>query len=295
MKKRAVALGLFDGVHLGHREVIKYPVQLEKNKFVPSVFTFKNSSLYKKQGRSIEYIYTDTQKETIIINLGIKEIFSLNFNIIKNLSGEEFVREILIKTINAEYVVCGDDFKFGKNASCGIRELSELGKKYNLIVRIAENVKLQNESVSSRKIRECLKNGDIQTANIMLGSDYHIDGEVVHGRQLGRTLNFPTINQAFEFNQLVPRKGVYQSVANVNGILYDSITNIGVRPTVDDEIQPLSETHILNFSGDIYGRNINVTLKKFIRDEKKFSSVEELRNQISEDINTINKYQNRKD
>ncbi|MDE5946965.1 MAG: bifunctional riboflavin kinase/FAD synthetase [Oscillospiraceae bacterium] len=287
MKIRAVALGLFDGVHLGHREVIKYPVQLEKYGFIPSVFTFKNSSLSEKQGRSIEYIYTDVQKESIIKDLGIKEIFSEDFNTIKDLNGEEFVREILIKKVNAGYVICGNDFKFGKRASCGIRELSELGKKYDFKVKIADNIKLQNEIVSSRKIRGLISIGYISSANLMLGSDYHIDGEVVHGRQLGRTLNFPTINQVFEPNQLVPKKGVYQSSTEIDGILYESITNIGIKPTVGAEVKPLSETHILNFSNDIYGKNIKVTLKRFIRDEKKFASVQELRSQIFKDIDSV--------
>ena len=284
---RAVALGLFDGVHLGHREVIKAPAALAECGFIPAVFTFRSSTVPEKQGRRLEYIYTDAQKELLVKALGISEVFSWNFSEMKNLSGEEFVRNILVDRLNTRYAVCGRDFRFGKRASCGIAELFEFGRQYGFGVEIADDVKSEGENVSSKKIREQLKNGEIQAANALLGSPYRIDGEVVHGQQLGRTLNFPTINQLYGENQLVPRKGVYQSVTLIGGTGYSSVTNIGVKPTVAEGVRPLAETHILGYDGDLYGKNITVTLRKFLRDERKFSSVEELGRQIRADIDHV--------
>jgi riboflavin kinase/FMN adenylyltransferase len=284
---RAVALGLFDGVHRGHREVISFPVKLEEKGMIPSVFTFSSDTVGEKQGRRIEYIYTDSQKEIILKSLGIRDVFSENFNALKDLSGEEFVTEILIGKIHADYVVCGHDFRFGKSASCGIDELAEYGRKFGFGVEVVRDVSLNGENISSNKIRSLLKDGEIAAANILLGADYRIDGEVVHGRQIGRTIDFPTVNQLFGENQLVPRKGVYRSVTAADGKVYNSITNIGVKPTVGDDIKPSAETHIIGYSGNLYGKNITVTLSEFVRDERKFNSVDELRTQIQNDINFV--------
>ena len=284
---RAIALGLFDGVHLGHREVIKFPIMLAESGFIPSVFTFSSSTVEEKQGRRIEYIYTDEQKEILIRSLGISDFFIEDFSSIKDLSGEEFVRDILVDRLSTRYVICGRDFRFGKRASCGIDELYEFGRKYGFGVEIADDVKSEGENVSSKKIRELLKNGEIQTANKLLGSAYHISGEVLHGMELGRTMDFPTINQNFGEKQLVPKHGVYHTRTLIDGKKYDSITNIGIKPTVGDNIKPLAETHILGYSGDLYGRKTEVQFCRFIRDEKKFPSIDELKKQIAEDIEYI--------
>ncbi|MBQ3948511.1 MAG: riboflavin biosynthesis protein RibF, partial [Ruminococcus sp.] len=133
-QKRAVALGLFDGVHLGHRAVIKKPAELKENGFIPAVFTFDNTSLVRKQGRSIEYIYTDSYKHRLIRSLGIEEVFSEDFQSLKSLSGEEFAEEILCRQMRAAHVCCGNDFRFGKNAACGAQELIGFGKRFGFEV-----------------------------------------------------------------------------------------------------------------------------------------------------------------
>lgn len=284
IRKTAVALGLFDGVHLGHRAVIDLSVKMAEKGFTPSVFTFSSDSLEQKQGRRIDYIYTDSQKYKLLSELGIVRVFSEDFNNIKSLSGEEFVKKILLGKLNAGFVSCGRDFRFGKNASCNAENLAEFGKKFGFQVEIADDISFNGENISSNRIRELLKNGCVTDANLLLGEEYRIDGKVVHGRQLGRTIDFPTINQLYADAQLIPRKGVYRSAAFIGGKKYDSITNIGVKPTVDKDISPLAETHILGFSGDVYGENITVKLLGFVRDERKFASVEELRKQIACDI-----------
>lgn len=283
-KKSAVALGLFDGVHLGHRAVISLPVKMAEKGFVPSVFTFRSGSLRQKQCRRIDYIYSDSQKNKLLSELGIVQIFSEDFNNIKSLSGEEFVKNILINKLNAGFVSCGRDFRFGKNASCNAADLAGFGEKFGFQVEIADDISFNGENVSSNRIRELLKKGCVPEANTLLGEEYRIDGKVVHGRQLGRTLDFPTVNQLYDDAQLIPRKGVYRSAAFIGGKKFDSITNIGVKPTVDKDISPLAETHILGFDSDVYGENITVKLLGFVRDERKFDSIEELRNQIACDI-----------
>lgn len=287
---RAIALGLFDGVHLGHREVIGFPIRLAGSGFIPSVFTFGSSTVEEKQGRKIEYIYTDKQKEALIMALGISEVFTENFGSVKDMSGEEFVREILVNRLDTRYVACGRDFRFGQRASCGINELCELGRKYGFEVEIADDIKSEGEKVSSKKIRELLKNGEIQSANKLLGSAYRISGEVIHGMELGRTMDFPTINQTFADGQLVPRKGVYYTKTAIGGNIYPSITNVGVKPTVGNNLSPLAETHILDFSGDLYGQAVDVEVCRFIRNEKKFASLEELRSAVQTDIDNCRKY-----
>lgn len=277
---RSVALGIFDGVHLGHRAVMK----MTEDSGDPAVFTFNNTSLHVKQGRSIEYIYTDEQKADLIRALGIRKIFSENFSDIRDMSGREFAENIIVRKLGADSVVCGRDFRFGRNASCGINELAVLGREYGFEVRVAEDVLFNGAPVSSGRIRSLLGQGDVTAAAELLGRSYMISGRIVHGRQIGRTLDFPTINQHFAEDQLVPCFGVYASSVNIDRQHYVSVTNIGVKPTVGGESKPLAETHIIGFSGDLYGRELDVELRGFIRSEVKFNSLEELREQISKDI-----------
>lgn len=280
IKKRAVALGIFDGVHLGHRAVMK----LTENDVIPAVFTFNNTSLHTKQGRIIEYIYTDEQKASLIRDLGISDIFSENFSDIRDMTGSEFAENIIAGKLNAASVACGRDFRFGRDASCGINELAELGRKYGFEVRVAEDILYGGKAVSSGRIRSLLSEGDVTEAAKLLGRSYMISGEIVHGKQIGRTLDFPTVNQLFAPGQLVPKFGVYASSVLIDRRHYESVTNIGVKPTIEGERSPLAETHIIGFTGDLYGRDIDVELRGFIRPEVRFDSLDQLKEQISRDI-----------
>lgn len=214
--------------------------------------------------------------------MGVEYVFSPDFDDIKNMTGEEFARDILVKCMNAGAVVCGDNFRFGKNASCGVEELEIFGLKYGFSVEV---VKLRKNDFSSEKFRIMLKNGELSKENL-----YIFYGKVVHGNQIGRTINFPTINQGYSNGQLVPKYGVYFTKTIIDGISYNSITNVGVKPTIVGERLPLAETHILDFSGDLYGRDIEVEFCKFIRLEMKFSSVDALKNQISRDIAEVRSF-----
>lgn len=283
--KTAVALGLFDGIHMGHRLILRKALSYPEYK--PAVFTFNTESIKFKHGKPFEYIYPNIRKLEIIRSMGFDYIESPDFDTLKNLDGEDFAEKILAKKMNAGIVICGANFRFGKNASCNVNNLYSLGEKYNFkveVIKLAE--KSGNTPVSSGLIRELLRHGKISELS-ELGFCYTIKNTVSEGNKIGRTISFPTINQHFANGQLVPERGVYCSETVIDNICYDSITNIGVKPTVENNIKPLAETHILDYSGNLYGMCAEVRLKNFIRSEKKFSSVNELKAQIAEDIKYI--------
>ncbi|MBR6581273.1 MAG: riboflavin biosynthesis protein RibF [Ruminococcus sp.] len=283
-EKTSAALGLFDGVHIGHRRVLELALKNAENGLVPAVFTFEPDTVLKKPTGCDGYIYTAAEKLRILKNLGFNEIYSPSFSHICGMSGEEFARDILAKELNVAAVCCGNNFRFGKNASCGTEELRKFGKKYGFDVFVAEDASLEGTVVSSGEIRRLLLNGNIALANRLLGAPYAVSAEVVKGAALGRTIGFPTANQLFADNQLVVKFGVYRAETVIDGITYQAMTNIGIKPTVDYGGKPLAETFISGFSGDIYGRMIQVQLLEFMRPEKKFGSVDELKAQIADDL-----------
>lgn len=280
-EKTAVALGIFDGVHCGHRLVISSAVKYAEKGFTPAVFTFRTESVSFKHGRPFEYIYTNEQKLRILGGLGVKYVMSPDFNALQSMDGEEFVCEALCGKMNAGAVVCGENFRFGKSALYGAEELKRLGEKYGFEVRV---IKLSGNGFSSEKYRSMLREGRVNETYSLGCGMYSLYGEVIEGNRLGRTLDFPTINQIFGERQLVPRRGVYHTFTNIDGKAYNSVTNIGVKPTIEKNIKPLAETHILDYSGDLYGRKIEVGFIGFVRDEKKFDSIDELKKQVFADI-----------
>ena len=283
-KKTAVALGLFDGVHLGHRAVLKIACEQKKSGLIPAVFTFVPESAAYKPDSSAGYIYGLKKKLTLIGECGIVRMEVLPFRLVQGMSGEEFAQRVLRDRMNAAFVCCGRDFRFGNGASCGVSELMEFGKSCGFDVQTADDVKSGDVTVSSSVIRKMLTDGDIQGANALLGKPYTILGNVVDGNHIGRTIDFPTINQNFSEGQLVPHYGVYSGSVCVDGEVYRTVTNIGVKPTIAGERRPLAETHIIGYSGDLYGRELCVGLKGFIRGERRFGSLDELRKQIAKDI-----------
>ena len=283
-KKTAVALGIFDGVHLGHREILAMAESYSTEDIAFSVFTFETSSVEYKHGKPYNYIYTQKQKETILDSLGVEYIYAPKISELRDMTGEEFASSILKGLMKAETVVCGENFHFGKGASCGITELKAFGKKYGFNVSVYPTVTLRDSTVSSGTVKEFLRKGDIISANKLLGQKYFLEGTVVTGNRLGRTISFPTANQLFEERQVVPHMGAYATRCKLGGTSYRAVTNTGVKPTVESNIKPLAETHILGFSGDLYGKNIKIEFMDFLREERKFSSLEELKAQIKRDV-----------
>lgn len=284
MKRSAVALGLFDGVHSGHRAVLKLALNEAENGLLPKVFTFSPQAVLRKSSGTSGFIYGHIQKLSLLEGFG--GVFSADFKTVKPFTGEDFVQHYLRDMLNAAVVCCGADFRFGRGASCGVDDLCRFGEKYGFEVKTAEDVCIDGTVVSSGEIRRRLIEGDVAGANKLLGRPYFIRREVVHGAELGRTIGFPTINQTYEEGQLVPKYGVYASRVTIDGKTFSAVTNIGVKPSVDYEGSPLAETHIIGFSGDLYGKTVETELLGFIRPERKFDSVEELKMQITED----NKY-----
>jgi riboflavin kinase/FMN adenylyltransferase len=270
---KAIAIGCFDGVHLGHREVIKAATNSE---FEPAVFTFKC--------RAPGCITTDSSKRKLLTNLGVRQVFSYNFEKIKDYSPERFISEILLKNLNAGAVCVGYNFRFGKDAKADAADLAKICKKLGVEAFIVPPFEADGEVVSSTLIRKYIAGGDIEKVNSLLGYKLSYELRVVGGNRLGRTIGFPTINQNIPKNCAVPRLGVYKSRVIIKNEIFNGITNIGVKPTAGLNKNITIETHIIGYDGDLYGRIIRICLIKFIRPEIKFGSFEELTKQIEEDI-----------
>lgn len=285
MNKTSVALGTFDGLHKGHRKVILEAVKTGKdNCFEPTVMLFDVHPQSVIKGVTPPKLITDEKRESVIHSLGAKTV-TFEFKRILELSKEEFFYNILIDELNVGAICCGENFRFGKNASGDTAFLEKECKKNGIILCILPLVQFGGHTVSSTAIRSLISNGEIETANRMLGYNFSYSSKVLDGKHLGRKLGIPTINQLIENGLVSPKNGVYASFTTVDGKRYKSVTNIGVRPTVENTKNVNSETHILNFNGNLYGKNPEVELVSFIRDEKKFESIEELREQIERDIN----------
>ncbi len=282
--KSVAALGLFDGVHLGHARVLSCAAKYKSCGFEPLCFTFDNASLQIKQGRKIDYIYSDEQKCRYIKGFGIKNIISVDFNKISNLEPREFVSKILNNQLNCHAVVCGEDFRFGHNAGADINDLKSICKDYDIKVIIVPDESINGIKISSAVIRQALNSGDIATANMLLGREFSISGKVFCDKQNGTQMGTPTVN----LKPSAPmRKGVYASKVVIDDEIFKGITNIGVRPTVLENSETVAETHIFDFNRNLYGKVIEVIPYRFIRDEKRFDSVEQLKAQISRDIETL--------
>ena len=284
-KKTAVAIGFFDGLHLGHIEVIKKT--LERQGLSSVVFTFSDKTLLPKFTVG-ENIINYQLKQELLAKVGIDYIFAPDFDLVKNLSPEDFVDDILIKHLNASFVTCGYDFHFAKGGKSNSEKLKEICEKRGIEIEIVPPVRLDGEIVSSTAIRAMIKSGELEKANALLGYELTYVLPVIHGNKIGRTMGFPTINQIIPHGNIVPKNGVYKSWVQLDGINYASITNIGVKPTIKlqaGEIvrEPVMETHIIGFDADLYGLRVRVVLRSYMRPEREFSGLDELRQQLEAD------------
>ena len=281
-KKTAVALGNFDGIHKGHLAVINKAVIQKDNGLLPCIVTFDEHPQKMLRGESPKKLMSESLYEKEAEKIGCKTI-KLSFESVRNMTPEEFFLEILVKKLNAGFVSCGFNYRFGKCGKGNAETLLELCNKNGIGFSCSDGVCYEDENISSTRIRKAVESGDIENANKMLGRYFSYDFEVVTGDRIGaKVLGFPTINQIFPDDHIVPKSGVYASVTEVDGIIYPSMTNIGKRPTVGGE-QLRSETCIIGFSGDLYGTNTPVGLISYIRDEEKFPSLEALSAQLKKD------------
>lgn len=285
--KTAVALGYFDGLHLGHMGVIN--AALSQTGLSSAVFTFNCDTTLPKFTRREDIISFENKRE-LLGKVGVEYLYAPDFAEVSGLSAQEFVRDILVGRLNAGFACCGTNFRFGKNGSGTPELLEEIGSQYGMRALTVSDVCHNGVMISSTHIRELIRSGEVEQANELLGYELWYRLPVVRGNEIGRTLLFPTINQLIPDTNVIPRFGVYKSYTEVNGRTYRSITNIGVKPTIDDRRDgtgAVMETHILGYSGFLYGEKIAVSLCRFIRPERRFSGISELKAQIAADIAAV--------
>lgn len=282
-KGTAVALGYFDGIHLGHQAVLNKALEKAEDKgLTPVVMLFDIHPRKLLTGKIPPMLLSEERKRVLLKKMGF-EVVDFDFRKAMNYSPEEFEEKILLGELNVKAVVCGYDYHYGKGGKGSPETLkSELSPK-NIEVCSLSPVYLGDEAISSTKIRRLISDGEIEKANAMLGDFFTYDFTVEKGDGIGHKLGFPTINQFFPEDFIVPKYGVYASRVKIDGRYYSSVTNIGTRPTVSGESMR-SETCIIDFEGNLYGKNVEVSLIKFLREEKKFPSVEELKQAVSKDI-----------
>jgi len=288
LKNSIITMGTFDGVHLGHQKLIKEVVErAKKNQTKSVVITYEKHPLETLNLVTYPYILTEKkEKENLIKKLGVDCIVYLKFNKeMAAMSPVDFLKNVLIKHINPKEIVFGYDTHFGKGRVGDFNFLKLNEKKFSYKSDIVQPFRIDNEIVSSSKIRELIKLGKVKLAEKLLGRPYTLFGNVVHGEALGHKIGFPTINISQKIRyKLNPKTGVYVTKAGLKGKSFLSVTSIGKSPTLKDLLSNNVETHLLDVSEDFYNENVKLDFLTYIRDEVKFSSVEELIEAISTDI-----------
>ncbi len=287
MKKRVVALGFFDGVHIGHGALLERTALRAKEKNASAAVLTYSSHPSSVVGKTpVKLINTTEERRELIYQLyGISDIVVKKFTKeYSSLSGEKFIKDIIREELSACHVVAGFDFRFGKGGECDAAALLKLCEENGIGCDIVDAVKLGGTAVSSSRIREYIARGDMGEACELLGHYHCIMTEVTHGARLGGKIGFPTANQDIADVIQVPKHGVYLSRVTIGDCVFTGVTNIGVRPTVSEGERPRTETFIIGFSGELYGKKIKLELMKFMREEERFSSVSELQRRIERDV-----------
>ncbi len=287
-KNTAIALGTFDGLHRGHRAVITSAVSFAEKGLLPFVLLFDEHPQSALTGEAPIQLLSLSLKTAAIEKMGAS-IEIISFKEVRNMEPRDFIKEVLIKRLGAKALVCGENYRFGRNGAGDTATLAKLCEEFGLTLSIAQTVFYDGEAISSTRIRTAVENGDMRLAREMLGSPFAYDFEVVAGKKVGRTLGIPTINQLFPEGFAIPREGVYISETRFSGEKYRSVTNIGRGPTFGKNILR-SETTIMGFTGDLYGQKVTVGLLEYLRPEKAFSTADLLRSQIARDIETARQY-----
>ena len=291
-KPTAIALGNFDGVHQGHKVVLQPILNASLTSVYPSVVSFSPHPREFFTGDRIQLLTPRAEKAQYLASLGIKQLVLLPFDReLANLSPQQFVEEVLIKQLQVTLISVGEDFRFGNQRKGNATDLKNIAAKFDIPVTIntlykwAENRETNSDPqvrVSSSIIRKALLEGDISQVNSMLGRSYCLMGKVIKGQQLGRTIGFPTANLQLPSDKLLPRHGVYAVKVKLDNSYIKGVMNIGSRPTVSG-VSITVEVHLLNWSGNLYDRNLTVYLDRFLRPEQKFDSLDALKKQIEID------------
>lgn len=289
-----LAIGNFDGVHTGHKQLICSAVSFAEElrrtgeEARSAVFCFSTPPADILMDSPPPHITTLEKKLEIFTSLGAEYVVICDFSKVKDTEPEDFIK-ILREKCSCRTIMCGFNFRFGKMGR-GTPQMLRKSEFFGKDAFVFDAVMDNGSPISSSRIRKAVMDGDIESANRLLGRPFAISGKVIHGKALGRNLGMPTINQSFEKNALIPKSGVYISSVKIGEKHFPAVTNIGKRPTFEKSNIINCETHIIDFSGDLYDENISTSLYKRIRDEKIFSSPDELINTIEQDILAANKY-----
>lgn len=283
-QKCAIAIGKFDGIHLGHRKLLDGILKQKTKGMLTTVFTFDTSAAAFFCGESKE-LMTREEKREAFAKMGIDVLIEFPLNRqTAAIEPETFVETFLVKQMKATYICAGQDISFGNKGAGDYALLDRLSRVFGYAVEIIDKVAYKEEEISSTRVRNAVREGRMEETAQMLGNPYFISGTVEHGRKLGRTLGMPTANILTPEEKLLPPNGVYFSRVKLDGVSYPGISNVGCKPTVSDKAVMGIETYLYDFTGDIYGRDITVELLKFKRPEMKFGSIEELKKQMQSDI-----------
>lgn len=289
-----VTSGTFDGVHYGHQKILKRLIEIaKKNSGESVVITFwPHPRLVLNQNNSIKLLSTLEEKIKLLDSFGIEHLLIIPFNQeFSKLSSEEFIQKILIHAVGTKKLVIGYDHRFGKNREGGFEYLRDNASRLGFMVEEIPKQEIEEIAVSSTKIRNALQDGKVETASHYLDRPYELSGKVVKGNQIGRTIGFPTANiQVNDTNKLIPKNGIYAVMVRVGERLLKGMLNIGTRPTIDEIGIKVIEANIFDFDENIYDEEIAVLFYKLLRNEQKFSSLDELKNQLKKDRKETSMY-----
>lgn len=301
----AVALGKFDGIHRGHQLLLNEIISKAEAGCISTVFTFDVSPVKVMQNTYDGMIMTSREREQYLNEMGIDVVIEYPFTYeFSRMEPEEFVKNILVAQMDMRFLVVGEDFHFGKNQSGDVKLLASLSRKYGFELSVKQ--KLATESgrladskktytndrniISSTRIKAYIRKGELEAANALMGHPYVISGPVISGNQIGRKISYPTANVAVLEGKVLPPFGVYAVHILVEGVAYEGIANLGKKPTVQETGDIGLETFIFDFEGDIYKKEVQVQLLKFMRREQQFDNMESLSHQIALDVSNVQAY-----
>lgn len=283
--KTAIAMGKFDGIHLGHKKLLGKVLSQKQDGLKATVFTFEPSPEEFFVGHTVRQLFTRSEKRKAFEKLGIDILVEFPLTeVTAATEPEDFVRTILCEDLKACYIAAGTDVSFGDKGRGDQYLLRNLSKDLGFELELIDKVMLDGSEVSSTRVRNEVADGNMHEVKRLLGTEYSICGIVEHGRHIGHTIGVPTVNVLPPANKLLPPFGVYSSIVTIDGREFQGMTNIGRKPTISEKEAVGAETYIYDFEEDVYGKEIEVRLKEFLRPEMKFDNLEELKAQIDSDL-----------
>ena len=281
----AVAIGKFDGMHLGHRKLLEAVLEKKKQGLLACVLTFDPSPAVFFGFSDGYELNTKEEKRALFEKLGVDVLVEFPMRVeTAKMSPEDFVEDVLVKRMHTKWMIAGTDVSFGDKGAGDAKLLEQLSTVYDYELVTIDKVQYEGEDISSTRIRKCLEKGQIDYVTRLLGAPYSISGTVIHGKALGRKMGMPTVNILPAENKLMPPCGVYFSQVHMDGKVYPAISNIGYKPTVNKERVLGVETYLYDFDKDIYEKEISVSLLSYKRPEKQFATIDDLKRQMEEDI-----------